>query len=46
LSELAAGALPGVAGMLIMTACGVCLGYRQAMAGQMLRTQGTDRFLA
>jgi hypothetical protein len=46
LSELAAGALPGVAGMLIMTASGVCLGYRQAMAGQLIRTQGTDRFLA
>ena len=46
LSEMAAGALPGVAGMLIMTASGVCLGYRQAMAGRLLRTQGADRFLA
>jgi hypothetical protein len=47
LSEMAAGALAGVAGMLIMTASGVCLGYRQAMAGQLLRTQGADdRFLA
>jgi hypothetical protein len=46
LSEMAAGALPGVAGMLIMTVGGVCLGYRQAMAGQMLRPQGADRFLA
>jgi hypothetical protein len=46
LSEMAAVALPGVAGMLIMTASGVCLGYRQAMAGQPLRTQGADRFLA
>jgi hypothetical protein len=47
LSEMAAGALPGAAGMLIMTASGVCLGYRQAMAGQLLRTQGADdRFLA
>ncbi len=46
LSEMAAGALPGVAGMLIMTASGVCLGYRQAMAGQLLRPQGADRFLA
>jgi hypothetical protein len=46
LSEMAAGALPGVAGMLIMTVGGVCLGYRQAMAGQLLRPQGADRFLA
>jgi hypothetical protein len=47
LSEMAAGALLGTAGMLIMTASGVCLGYRQAMAGQLLRTQGADdRFLA
>lgn len=46
LSEMAAGALPGVAGMLLMTASGVCLGYRQAMAGQLLQPQGADRFLA
>jgi hypothetical protein len=46
LSEMAAGALPGVAGMLIMTVGGVRLGYRQAMAGQLLRPQGADRFLA
>jgi hypothetical protein len=46
LSEMAAGALPGVAGMLIMTLAGVCLGYRQAMAGQLLPPQGADRFLA
>jgi hypothetical protein len=46
LSEMAAGALPGVAGMLIMTVGGVCLGYRQAMAGQLLRPRGADRFLA
>jgi hypothetical protein len=46
LSEMAAGALPGVAGMLIMTASGVFFGYRQAMAGQLLRPQGADRFLA
>ena len=30
----------------IMTAGGICLGYRQAMAGQLLRTPGADRFLA
>jgi hypothetical protein len=45
LGEMAAGALPGVAGILTMTASGVCLGYRQA-AAQRLLTQGSDRFLA
>jgi hypothetical protein len=46
LSDMAAGALPGVAGIMVMTSAGVCLGYRQAMAGQQLRAQGVDRFLA
>jgi hypothetical protein len=46
LSAIAASALPGVAGMVIMTASGICLGYRQAMAGQQLGTFGADRFLA
>jgi hypothetical protein len=45
LAEMAAGALPGVAGMVIMTASGICLGYRQAMAGQLLQTEGAHRFL-
>ena len=45
LADIAAGALTGVAGMVIMTACGICLGYRQAMAAQRLQPQGTDRFL-
>jgi hypothetical protein len=46
LSSMAAGALPGLAGVAIMTATGICLGYRQAMAAQQLRYLGTDRFLA
>jgi hypothetical protein len=46
LAEMAAGALPGVAGMVIMTASGICIGYRQAMAAQQLQPQGADRFLA
>jgi hypothetical protein len=43
-SEMAAGALPGVAGIVLMTASGVCLGYRQATS-QLLRTAGADRFM-
>ncbi|HET6733366.1 hypothetical protein [Mycobacterium sp.] len=46
LSEMAAGALPGIAGMMAMTAAGVCLGHRQAMAAHQLQTRGLDRFLA
>lgn len=46
LSEMAAGALPGVVGMMLMTAAGVVLGRRQAMAAHQLQTQGIDRFLA
>jgi hypothetical protein len=46
LSDMAAGALPGVAGMMAMTAAGICLGHRQAMTAHQLRTQGLDRFLA
>jgi hypothetical protein len=29
-----------------MTATGICLGYRQAMAGQQLQALNADRFLA
>jgi hypothetical protein len=46
LADMAAGALPGVAGLVIMTAIGICLGYRQAMAGQQLQALNADRFLA
>ena len=46
LPEMAAGALPGVGGIIVMTAAGVCLGYRQAMAAHQLRAHGLDRFLA
>jgi hypothetical protein len=45
LAEMAAGALPGVAGIVIMTASGICIGYRQATAAQRLQPQGADRFL-
>ena len=46
LPEMAAGALPGVGGIVVMTAAGVCLGYRQAKAAHQLRAPGVDRFLA
>jgi hypothetical protein len=45
ISEMAAGALPGVAGIVLMTASGICLGYRQAKTSQLLRTEGADRFM-
>jgi hypothetical protein len=45
LARTAAGALPGLAGLMMMTACGVCLGYRQANMAQQLRADGFDRFL-
>jgi len=45
LADMAAGALPGVAGIVMMTATGICLGYRQAKIGQLLRIEGADPFL-
>jgi hypothetical protein len=46
LAQMAAGALPGFAGLVIMTACGICLGYRQANTALQLRTDGFGRFLS
>lgn len=46
LPEMAAGALPGIGGIIAMTAAGVCLGHRQATAAHQLRAYGLDRFLA
>lgn len=43
--RIAAGALPGVAGLVAVTAFGICLGYRQAKTAQQLRTGGFDRFV-
>jgi hypothetical protein len=42
---LATAALPGLAGLVILIAAGVCVGYRQAKAGFALRTPGTARFV-
>jgi hypothetical protein len=44
-SQLAALALPGVVGILILTAAGGLLGYRQARAGQVVRGRGGTRFM-
>jgi hypothetical protein len=44
LSTLAALALPGLGGLLIVCAAGIRIGYRQAKAGLMLRASGIARF--
>ena len=41
---LAAMASPGVAGLLLLSAAGMCVGYRQARAASMLRGVGIARF--
>lgn len=45
LGNIAATALPGLAGIAALTALGGFLGYRQAKAGYVLRAAGTARFL-
>lgn len=45
LPQLAALALPGLAGILVLTGAGGLLGYRQARAGQRLRPSGIARFI-
>ena len=44
LAALAAAALPGAGGLVILTGAGVRVGYRQAKAGFALRTAGIARF--
>jgi hypothetical protein len=44
LAGMAATAMPGVAGLVIMTAGGICLGYRQAKA-QLALIESAERFL-
>jgi hypothetical protein len=44
LAALAALALPGAGGLTILTAAGVRVGYRQAKAGNSVRTVGIARF--
>jgi hypothetical protein len=45
--QLAAAALPGVAGLMLITASGSLIGYRQANSGRMIRLDpnGAARFL-
>ena len=45
LSQVVALAVPGVAGMLVLTGAGGLLGYRQAKAGHAVHTSGTARFV-
>jgi hypothetical protein len=45
LSQVAALAVPGVAGMLVLTGAGGLVGYRQAKAGHAVHTSGTARFV-
>lgn len=46
LAEIAAVALPGVAGLLFLTVGGGMIGYRQANSVRFIRTAGAERFLA
>jgi hypothetical protein len=45
LPQLAGAALPGVAGIVVMTLGGGVIGYRQANAGRMIRASGAARYL-
>jgi hypothetical protein len=45
LTQIAALALPGVAGLAALTGAGGLVGYRQAKAGFALRAAGIARFL-
>ncbi|CAN3131464.1 hypothetical protein ACNUDN_26525 [Mycobacterium sp. smrl_JER01] len=45
LPQIAALALPGLAGLLVLTGAGGFVGYRQAKAGQGIRTSGIGRFM-
>jgi hypothetical protein len=45
LAQLAGAALPGVAGILLITFGGGVVGYRQASAGRMIRSGGAARYL-
>ncbi len=45
-AEIAAVALPGVAGLIFLTFGGGVIGYRQANSVRFVRTAGAERFLA
>ena len=44
-SQIAALALPGLAGLLVLTGAGGLVGYRQAKAGHVVRPSGVARFM-
>jgi hypothetical protein len=44
-AELAVLALPGTAGLVLLTLSGGVIGYRQANTARFIRTQSTARFL-
>ncbi|HYO02629.1 MAG TPA: hypothetical protein VET27_12450, partial [Mycobacterium sp.] len=43
--QMAAVALPGVMGILVLTGAGGLVGYRQARAGHAVRVNGAARFM-
>jgi hypothetical protein len=45
MTQIAAVAVPGVAGIMLLTGAGGLLGYRQAKAGHTVRSGGTARFV-
>jgi hypothetical protein len=45
LPQVAALAVPGLAGILVLTGAGGLVGYRQAKAGHAVRVGGTARFM-
>src|SRR5262245_36540900 len=45
-SDIAVVALPGLAGLVLMTVSGAVIGHRQARAGHMLRHTAAARFMA
>lgn len=45
IAQIAALALPGLAGILVLTGAGGLLGYRQAKAGRGVRSSGIARFM-
>ncbi|RDH77392.1 hypothetical protein DVS77_15825 [Mycolicibacterium moriokaense] len=45
LPQVAALAVPGLAGILVLTGAGGLVGYRQAKAGHAVRVAGTARFM-
>jgi hypothetical protein len=46
LGEVAAVAIPGFTGILVLTGAGGLIGYRQARAGRSVRSGGTARFVS